>query len=71
MGAIYKTGDSHPKWNSLAFVEYDPATGKPVWTSVYGDSEAPYRRARMLQQRRASNTRVDVRQGSQTLPRQG
>jgi hypothetical protein len=40
--AAYKTGDPHPVHNSLVFVQYNPC-GQEVWTSIAGDSEAPYR----------------------------
>jgi hypothetical protein len=42
----YKTGDSHPVHNLLAFVGYCEE-GHEIWTSVYGDSEAPFRLAKL------------------------
>lgn len=38
----YKTGDAHPIEKYLAFVEYCDQ-GHAVWTSVFGDPDAPYR----------------------------
>ncbi len=40
----YKTGDRHPTLSTLAFVGYT-VIGEEVWTSVCGDSEAPFRLA--------------------------
>jgi len=52
----YKTGDPHPNpaFNLTRFVEYDDC-GRPTWTSVYADSEAPFRLARLSAQRRMAN----------------
>ncbi len=47
---IYKTGDRHPVHNLLAFVGYCEE-GHEIWTSVYGDTEAPYRLAKLNGQR--------------------
>ena len=54
---MYKTGDPHPNpmFNSLGFVEYDEH-GREVWTSVAGDSTAPFRCAMLSEQRREVNT---------------
>jgi hypothetical protein len=49
----YKTGDRHPELNQTAFVEYDE-NGHEIWTSVYGDTEAPYRLANLNAQRRSA-----------------
>ena len=51
----FKTGDPHPVHNLTAFVEYDEQ-GKEWWTSVYEDSEAPYRLARENAQLRGCNS---------------
>ena len=40
----YKTGDSHPTEKYLAFVEYCDQ-GHAIWTSIFGDTDAPYRLA--------------------------
>lgn len=40
----YKTGDPHPVYNLLAFVEYCDQ-GHEAWTSVFDDPNAPYRLA--------------------------
>jgi len=42
----FKTGDSHPTCNQLAFVGYCD-DGHPIWTSVFGDPDAPYRLAKL------------------------
>jgi hypothetical protein len=52
---MYKTGDPHPTLNLLAFVEYDPETKRPVWTSVYGDKAAPYRLAKWNERQRLAS----------------
>lgn len=41
----YKTGDPHPVYNLLAFVEYCDR-GHEIWTSTFDDPSAPYRLAR-------------------------
>src|ERR1017187_8365957 len=41
----YQTGDPHPKFKSLAFVEYCD-DGHAVWVSISEDSEVPFRLAR-------------------------
>jgi hypothetical protein len=41
-GLRIKPRDPHPVHNSLVFVQYNPC-GREVWTSIAGDSEAPYR----------------------------
>ena len=38
----YKTGDPHPVEKYLAFVEYCDR-GHAIWTSIFGDIDAPYR----------------------------
>jgi hypothetical protein len=65
-----KTGDPHPLWKFAAFVEYDEITGKEVWCSVYGDSEAPCRLAKMSEQRRMNSKGVDGHHDNRT-PRPG
>jgi hypothetical protein len=40
----YKTGDPHPVEKYLAFVEYCDR-GHAIWTSIFGDTDAPYRLA--------------------------
>ncbi len=42
----YKIGDPHPVHALLAFVGYCEE-GHEVWTSVYGDTEAPHRLAKL------------------------
>jgi hypothetical protein len=54
---FYQVGDPHPHHKFLAFVEYDEQ-GHGVWTSVYGDTEAPYRLRKLNEQRRAVGTRI-------------
>lgn len=58
----YETGDPHPNpaFNLTRFVEYDELD-RPVWTSVYGDSEAPYRLAALSEQRRQESTSMNAR----------
>ena len=56
-GMPYKTCDPHPHHKFLAFVEYDEL-GHGVWTSVYGDIEAPYRLAKLNAQRRLADMRT-------------
>jgi hypothetical protein len=51
------TGDQHPFHKFLAFVEYGEQ-GEKIWTSVYGDTEAPYRLVKLSAQRRAAGTRI-------------
>lgn len=60
----YKTGDPHPNpaLNLTRFVEYDELR-RPVWTSVYGDNEAPFRLARLSAQRRQKSKSTNVRSG--------
>jgi hypothetical protein len=53
----YKTGDMHPVHNFTAFVEYDES-GREIWTSVYGDTEAPYRLANLNAQRRSGGAQM-------------
>jgi hypothetical protein len=52
----FQTGDPHPNpaFNLTRFVEYD-ALDRPVWTSVYGDSDAPFRLANLNAQRRTGH----------------
>ena len=40
----YKIGDPHPTQKYLVFVEYCDQ-GHAIWTSVFGDTDAPYRLA--------------------------
>ena len=66
---MYKTGDPHPNpsLNLTRFVEYDPELGE-VWTSVYGDSEAPFRLARLSAQRRIESKYTPHRSVGTALP---
>jgi hypothetical protein len=65
---LYQVGDPHPHHKFLAFVEYDEQ-GHGVWTSVYGDTEAPYRLAKLNAQRRAAGTRISPHsEDSQACP---
>jgi len=65
---FYQVGDTHPHHKFLAFVEYDEQ-GHGVWTSVYRDTEAPYRLATLNAQRRAAGTRTVPHSGdSQSGP---
>ena len=61
-GQQYKTGDRHPTHNLTAFVEYDEE-GHEIWTSIGGDSEAPFRLASLNAQRRAAGMRICSRIG--------
>jgi hypothetical protein len=54
---LYYTGDQHPFHKFLAFVEYGEQ-GERIWTSVYGDTEAPHRLLKSNAQRRAADTRI-------------
>jgi hypothetical protein len=42
----YQTGNPHPTEKLLAFVGYCDQ-GHEIWTSVFGDTEAPYRLAKL------------------------
>jgi hypothetical protein len=53
----YKTGDLHPELNQTAFVEYDE-NGHEIWTSIYGDTEAPYRLANLNAQGRSAGMKT-------------
>ena len=66
---MYKTGDPHPNpsLNLTRFVEYDDC-GRPTWTSVYADSEAPFRLARLSAQRRLERKNTPLRSVDTALP---
>jgi hypothetical protein len=51
MYKTYKTGDIHPIFNLLAFVEYD-TDGVEVWTTIARDPKAPFRLALASKQSR-------------------
>lgn len=63
----YKTGDMHPRHNQTAFVGYDEHDHE-IWTSVYEDSEAPYRLADLNAQRRSVGTRICARTSCTDTP---
>ena len=45
----FKTGDPHPTERYLAFVEYCDK-GHAIWTSIFDDTDAPYRLATKSEQ---------------------
>jgi hypothetical protein len=48
---MYQAGDRHPVLHYVAFVDYCEH-GEESWTSVYSDTEAPYRLAKASEQSR-------------------